>query len=191
MSKVLQLLSDRILQPILMSLEETRERFPIDKPDGRVYLVECQGYHKIGQTTRSVEERIKGFSTITLPFNFVPVYSVPCFDRYNAESRIHTSLKKFRVCGEWFRLDPICVLMAKILMQKYADQESEELASHLFGQLLSPEFWNTIKDESQPDLYHFEAAVAEFVQTVSKPDNLLIFHNLVQDRIAAPAWGLQ
>lgn len=148
-------------------------------------LVECQGYFKIGQTTKSVEDRITGFSTITLPFDFVPVYSVLCSDRYNAESRVHTLLKNFRVRGEWFRLDPHFVTMTKILMQTYSDYQGQELGRHLLQLVMTPGFWDTDEDDGQPSPYLLEATVARLTQIVRNVDDKTAFWKVFNERFAA------
>ncbi len=71
---------------------------------GWLYLVEYEGYYKIGLTTTTVEIRIKGFQTPT-PVRIVDRIEVDNYLLKTAESNIHRALKAFNYRNEWFSFE--------------------------------------------------------------------------------------
>jgi hypothetical protein len=67
-----------------------------------VYLLECQGFYKIG-ITRNVVERLKACQTGN-PFEIKLVYYDFCSRARTVEGILHALFKDKNVRGEWFKL---------------------------------------------------------------------------------------
>jgi len=93
--------------------------------NGYVYLVEFVGFYKIGHA-KNVEERIRSFSNIVLPWDFNLVYKVPCIEPRSVEERLHMHFYDDRHRGEWFVLDKKQVALAMLLMLGYSQGSKGE-----------------------------------------------------------------
>jgi len=80
----------------------------MELPSLGIYVLQSQQiYYKVGVTSRSPEERIKGLQT----GNPHRIESLYCSDlvltpqqAYRTEKAIHERLARYRACGEWFRV---------------------------------------------------------------------------------------
>jgi hypothetical protein len=69
---------------------------------GYVYLIESQGYYKIGKA-KNFTQRTKHLDTI-MPIDTTLIYSFHSQDYTNAEKTLHNKYKHLRHKGEWFAL---------------------------------------------------------------------------------------
>lgn len=69
---------------------------------GVVYLLECEGFYKIG-ITDDVRKRLSQIQTST-PFNVKLIHSIPLANAWLLEKHLHERFAKKRVRGEWFKL---------------------------------------------------------------------------------------
>ena len=67
-----------------------------------LYLIECGGKYKIG-CSQDVERRIKELDKRPFPATIVAV-SRELENAFSYEIKIHKSLDKYRICGEWYEL---------------------------------------------------------------------------------------
>lgn len=70
---------------------------------GFVYVVEGEGYFKIGCTT-NLNQRIKAL-TVKAPFDLVIHLVIPSLDIYRTEQELHRRFARKHRRGEWFNLD--------------------------------------------------------------------------------------
>ena len=84
------------MQPIPPKTSPTRK--------GLVYVVEGEGYFKIGCTT-NFSERIKAL-TVKAPFAMVVHLVIPSLDIYGTEQELHRRFAAKHRRGEWFNLGP-------------------------------------------------------------------------------------
>ncbi len=94
--------------------------------ENKVYLLECQGFYKIGKTTTPTESRIKGMSTGN-PFDITCVAEVYRTDCGSLEAHLHSKFASTRVRGEWFSLTEEDIgYISNLASSKYAGNSAEE-----------------------------------------------------------------
>ncbi len=85
-----------------------------------LYVLECNGFYKIGITVHSsVASRVAGLQ-IGNPFKIkvVKILKSPV-DLTKTERYIHKAFKKFRIRGEWFKLTPLDLSLLERLLVNY------------------------------------------------------------------------
>lgn len=68
-----------------------------------IYLIECNGYYKIGKTSCDIGDRLSGLQTGN-PFPLTVVANIVRTDSSGLEVYLHNRFKHKRVRGEWFSL---------------------------------------------------------------------------------------
>lgn len=84
-------------------LLEYERALPTSMP-GHVYLIECNGLHKIGMSKSLAArlEHIRGY----MPWPVAVVCTVPAGDALGLERALHRFVGRCRVKGDWFNLAP-------------------------------------------------------------------------------------
>lgn len=98
--------------------------FGFRKLGGMVYVVTNTNQKgvKIGSTTKTVEERVKGLSSTGVPGKFIPIAIFAHDKPKDAEKRVHKKLLKYRIEKEHFDLSPLdAVLGAYRALNKRVD----------------------------------------------------------------------
>jgi hypothetical protein len=86
-------------------LEELKKYFK--KKKGWIYInkTEDNVYLKIGRTAKHPLERAKSLSSTGVLSAYEVLFSLPVFNQFIVESKIHKRLKKYRVSKEFFSVD--------------------------------------------------------------------------------------
>ena len=71
----------------------------------RVYVVECDGYYKIG-IAGDVNKRISQISAMNPNGVDIVCNSVPLLQAHRIEKYLHKTYRKNQINGEWFKFDP-------------------------------------------------------------------------------------
>lgn len=75
----------------------------VKKTKGYLYLLECEGRYKVG-LSKDVERRIKELNR--KPFKLKLITKSRLLDEaYTYEQKLHRTLDKYRIEGEWYLLD--------------------------------------------------------------------------------------
>jgi hypothetical protein len=118
----------------------TNEPFELSTMQGIVYVVTNphQSGVKVGITTKTVEERIKGLNSTGVAGSFRPVAIFPSKSPKKHEKKVHDRLTKVRIEKEHFNLDPIdAVLKVYRILNKsitpifYSDEDQDTFNKRL------------------------------------------------------------
>lgn len=85
--------------------EELKKYFK--KKKGWIYIVKTDDnvYLKIGRTAKHPMERAKSLSSTGVLSSYQVLFSLPVFNQFIVESKIHKKLKKYRISKEFFSVD--------------------------------------------------------------------------------------
>jgi len=83
-----------------------------------VYIIECDGFYKIGFTRNSIEDRVRSFQhgnphKISIHSTFMT------FDAYRLERFLHEKFVQYRVRGEWFKLTDEAISKIPLLVYEF------------------------------------------------------------------------
>lgn len=90
-----------------------------------VYILECQGYYKIGKAN-DLKSRVTHFQTGN-PFPITVVFSKASVFATSLEPALHELLAELRVAGEWFKLNDKALKFAKKFLNEANDKEMMRL----------------------------------------------------------------
>ncbi|GEM_PF-4597387 len=128
---------------------------------GIVYLLHAVGSrrYKIGQTKRSVRDRIRRIGTPQQPFEIVERHSVECHSPKKVETELHKMFEKHRARGEWFDLPDKKVSMLIEAMNDESIQETlfcaKNLANYHTYKIISL-LTNTVENEKSEEYSWFQ-----------------------------------
>lgn len=85
--------------------EELKKYFK--KKKGWIYIVKTDDnvYLKIGRTAKHPMERARSLSSTGVFSSYQVLFSLPVFNQFIVESKIHKKLKKYRISKEFFSVD--------------------------------------------------------------------------------------
>lgn len=128
---------------------------------GIVYLLHAIGSrrYKIGQTKRSVRDRIVEIGTPQQPFEIVERHSVQCYSPKKVETELHKMFAKHRARGEWFDLPDKKVWKLIELMNDESIQEilfcTKNLANYHTYKIISL-LTNAVENEKSDESFWFQ-----------------------------------
>lgn len=87
---------------VIRETEDLKKYFK--KKQGWIYIVKTDDnvYLKIGRTAKHPMERAKSLSSTGVLSSYEVLFSLPVFNQFIVESRIHKRLKKYRISKEFF-----------------------------------------------------------------------------------------
>jgi hypothetical protein len=93
------------------------------KKKGWIYIAYSANNNllKIGRTSKSPLERAKTLSTTGVLHDYNILFSLPVFNQFIVESRVHNRLKKFKISKEFFSVNE------KIAIQIIQEEYEQEL----------------------------------------------------------------
>jgi hypothetical protein len=93
------------------------------KKKGWIYIAYSANNNllKIGRTSKSPLERAKTLSTTGVLHDYNILFSLPVFNQFIVESRVHKRLKKFKISKEFFSVNE------KIAIQIIQEEYEQEL----------------------------------------------------------------
>lgn len=108
---------------------EPLKKYLIQK-QGWVYIAisENNNLLKIGRTGKNPLERAKSLSTVGVFHDYDILFSLPVFNQFLIEAKVHQRLKKYRISKEFFSVKESIAIEA---LQKEYDIESQLLKKFL------------------------------------------------------------
>lgn len=103
----------------IASATAVADSVPIETCDGYVYIIECQGFYKIGRAI-DPEKRVKSLIRTIMPFDFNLYFKVPCHNSARTERFLHHEFRACHVRGEWYRLSDEELAQVKDLLVRAA-----------------------------------------------------------------------
>lgn len=92
----------------ISALRETEDlKKYLKKKKGWIYIVKTEDniYLKIGRTSKHPMERARSLSSTGVLSSYKVLFSLPVFNQFIVESKIHKRLKKYRISKEFFSVD--------------------------------------------------------------------------------------
>ncbi|EPP7234245.1 GIY-YIG nuclease family protein [Shigella flexneri] len=115
----------------LREAEDLKKYFK--KKMGWIYIVKTDDnvYLKIGRTAKHPMERAKSLSSTGVLSSYEVLFSLPVFNQFIVESKIHKKLKKYRISKEFFSVDINTAIKTieeechkeKIMLERFIDTE--------------------------------------------------------------------
>ncbi len=115
----------------LREAEDLKKYFK--KKMGWIYIVKTEdnAYLKIGRTAKHPMERAKSLSSTGVLSSYEVLFSLPVFNQFIVESRIHKRLKKYRISKEFFSVDIKTAIKTieeecykeKIMLERFIDTD--------------------------------------------------------------------
>lgn len=102
-----KLFEDDFVYKISASRESEELKKYFKKKKGWIYIVKTDDnvYLKIGRTAKHPMERAKSLSSTGVLSSYQVLFSLPVFNQFIVESKIHKKLKKYRISKEFFSVD--------------------------------------------------------------------------------------
>lgn len=101
------LFEDNCVYKISVERESEELKKYLKKKKGWIYIVKTDDnvYLKIGRTAKHPMERAKSLSSTGVLSSYQVLFSLPVFNQFVVESKIHKKLKKYRISKEFFSVD--------------------------------------------------------------------------------------
>lgn len=112
------------LECLYLRVNELEHSFKKAKGWGFIYLMEGDGYHKIGYSKRVPARRVQ--LATKLPFELKLICVIRSDNATLLEQQLHEQFADKRLCGEWFHLNESDIAYIKSLKQQQ-DQQDEQI----------------------------------------------------------------